>query len=157
MIEEGYASTAYPPPSAHESERLVVSAVVCDQVPAELLAQVRPEDYAHPLHEDVIRAVEVLRRRQLPVTPVTIVQCLEAGGSRGRDGLVEAVLALRDEVPYVIDLARHVDAVADAADARRLIRALDDVDLDLRLRRITGAEARERLAALAVAPARGRT
>lgn len=147
LLLDGLLGTAHPPPVAIDSERVVVSALLCSRVPDHVADRIRAADYVVEVHRAAIVAVETLRATQRPHTVANLVMALEAGGAHGRDGLVDAVLTLRDEVPYVLDLLGHVEAVREAAECRQVIKAIQAIDLDVRLRRTTAAQARQRLAA----------
>lgn len=123
-----------PPPAAIEAERAIVGALLSGWVAPADLAPLRAVDLYVPLHVAVVISIEAIGGAELELTIPRIVCGLRAQGLAGADSdIIDELLSLRDNAPVVLDLARRVAEIRDAARRRRLSRALRDGDLALRL------------------------
>ena len=125
------------PPHALDSEEPIISALLCGHT---ALADVRPlraASFFGPLHRAIVQTFETLG----PVDDIAaaVVAKLEGLGCTGP--IEQAVLELRDRVPYILNLRDHIARVHETARKRRLSDWLMEIDADLRLERLTADEA----------------
>lgn len=134
------------PPLALNDERVLVAALVEGRG----LRAIQPltwRDFFLPLHRSLALSVSALESLRRPVTPLSLVMAMMAEGWRqspcGR-GVLEDIQPLL-EMPYVLRLGPHIEAVREASRARRLLSWLQALEDELQHGQLTVDRALRRL------------
>ena len=113
------------PPQSIEAERSVLGACLLNPEAIGAALEILREDPEHVFyveaHRHIYSAILDLFRRNTPVDPVTLMQCIEAAGNLDQIGGASYIAELAGCVPTSANIEYYAGIVADAAQRRKLI------------------------------------
>ena len=129
------------PPQDLEAEKAVLSALLLDNNAIHsVLNEVLPEDFYHPSHQQIYRAMLSLQDENEPVDLHTLSDYLQTKKTLDAVGGVVFLSELADYESTAANVQSHAKIVRDKALKRNLIRvATEVVEFDPRERRGRGA------------------
>lgn len=117
-----------PLPSSIDSERVVLGAILVDN---ELIAQavelLRPDDFYAPLNKRIFRAMTSLFEQGQSIDPILIAEELKKEGSIDALGGVSAITGLTYGLPPFSDIAHFAKIIRDKSMVRNLIKACNEI------------------------------
>ncbi len=112
------------PPHDIEAERAVLGSVMIDNEAAySAVEDLDGDDFYHPAHRTVFKAMVELTMENQPVDAVTLSARLRANGGLEQVGGLGFLAELGEAVPTAANVKYYAEIVAKKARARRLIRA----------------------------------
>jgi replicative DNA helicase len=116
------------PPQDLEAEKAVLAAMLLDaRAFHEVLAEVRAEDFYHPAHQTLFRAMVVLHDDQKPVDLITLSEYLTQKKSLDAVGGPVALAEIADCAATAAHVVHHARIVRDKAVKRRLIQVATEI------------------------------
>jgi len=116
------------PPSDVEAEKAVLSAIMIDpDVFHQVFDQLTPDDFYHPAHQILYRAMISLRDRSQPVDIVVLADHLRAEASLEAVGGVAVLAQISDFEATPANAGHYAAIVRDCAIKRRLIHVASEI------------------------------
>lgn len=117
-----------PLPSSPESERVILGAILLDnQLIAQAVENLSPEDFYSPLHRRVFKAMISLFEHSERIDPILIGEELKKDGSIDSIGGIATITNLTYGLPHFSDIQDYIKVVKDKAIARNLIRVCNQI------------------------------
>lgn len=117
-----------PLPSSSDSERVILGAILLDnQLIAQTVENLEPEDFYSPLHRRIFRAMIALFERSDRIDPILIGEELKKDGSIDSIGGVATITNLTYGLPHFSDLRDYIKVVKEKSIARNLIRVCNQI------------------------------
>lgn len=116
------------PPHSLEAERAVLSALLLDAAAFhEVGALLRPQDFYHPSHQHIARAMFDIHNQGRPVDLITLSEYLSAHKTLDAVGGAAVLAEISDAAPTAANVIHHARIVRDKAVKRRLIGAASEI------------------------------
>lgn len=117
-----------PLPSSDESERVILGAILLDNaVIAQVIEQIKPEDFYSPFHRRVFAAMISLFEKQRQIDPILIGEELKKEGALETIGGVSTITNLTFGLPHFSNVDEYVRVVRDKAMMRNLVRTCNAI------------------------------
>jgi replicative DNA helicase len=107
-----------PLPYSTEAEQFVLGCILIDGVGGE---ELKPEDFYHPEHQEIFKAIQTVRSQNLPPDIVTVTDELTKNGKLDSIGGVTYVMDLTMQIPTTVNLSYYVKIVKDNSIKRQAI------------------------------------
>ena len=112
------------PPSDTAAEQSVLGGMLLSKdAIADVIEQLRPDDFYRPAHQTVCEAILDLYARGEPADPVTVSAVLDRNGELKRVGGAPYLVTLTQVVPTAANAGYYAKIVAEKAILRRLVAA----------------------------------
>jgi replicative DNA helicase len=112
------------PPSDMTAEQSVLGGMLLSKdAIADVIEQLRPDDFYRPAHQTVCEAILDLYARGEPADPVTVSAVLDRNGELKRVGGAPYLVTLTQIVPTAANAGYYAKIVAEKAILRRLVAA----------------------------------
>ncbi len=116
------------PPHDLDAERSVLSSLLLDpKVFHEIVEEVSPEDFYHPSHQILIRAMLTIYEERRPVDLITLSEYLTTHKSLDAVGGPMALAEIADYAATSANVLHHARIVRDKAVKRRLIHVATEI------------------------------
>lgn len=124
----GDALGARVPPHDLDAERSVLSALLLDpRVFQEIFEEVTPEDFYHPSHQLMLRAMRTIHDERRPVDLITLSEYLTTEKTLDAVGGPVALAEVADFAATSANVLHHARIVRDKAVKRRLIHVASEI------------------------------
>jgi replicative DNA helicase len=120
--------TALVQPHSTDAEMSVLGSMMLDPSALEKVAEIlQPEDFYHPTHQIVCRAMLSLHERNYAVDLLTVQEELRRQGQLEEVGGLPALVNLVESVPTAANAEHYARIVKEKAILRRLLRAAHEI------------------------------
>ena len=115
-------------PHSTEAEMSVLGSIILDSNTLDKVAEIlQPEDFYHPAHQILYRAILSMPERRLAVDLLTVQEELRRLGQLEEVGGVPALVTLVESVPTAANAEHYARIVKEKSTLRRLLRAAFEI------------------------------